>query len=238
MTGPRSQYFKCTTAIDEVRWEFSLPSGTTSTVDHFILARMDYLLNLSATTYNFEVRGSASTTFAAGALLSDTTIGAGDLIDFDYINYISTPTAAFRYWQVILWATGSASLNHIFSKMYLGLMFDMGKDPENIDIEKVPLHENQFYPASGAVHLGRIDKSIHRFTIEWVGISDDKTTDFMNKIARYKHWHTYFLYTQTNHEVLDSRRLVHCRLTEASTSNPFAAANTNSITATFEEVLG
>ncbi len=238
MTGPRSQYFKCSTAIDEVRWDFALPSGITSSVDHLIIARMDYLLNLAATTYNVEVRGDSSTTFGGAALLSDTTIGAGDLIDFDYILYSSTPTSAFRYWQVKLYATGTPSLNHIFSKMYLGSMLDLGKDPESIEIQRVPISESQYYPASGAVHLGRIGQSIYKIKIDWIGISDEKTEEFSNKIERYKHWHTYFLYTKTNHEVLDNKRLLHCKLVSSSTSNPFKGTDGNSISASFEELVG
>ena len=55
----------------------------------------------------------------------------------------------------------------------------------------------------------------------------------------FKAWlSSFFLYTSTYHDPLGNQQLLHLRCTEAATWNPSEKADKNTISASFEEVLG
>lgn len=230
--GARNHYFWIGTSTTlTFDLGLSYASGN-STMDHFIVARADRLQ--AAVTDVTIKRSSDNVTYITesqeAAFASATLYGPqGD----DYIKE-NTLSSSYRYWQAII--TSSLS-RHAFSKLYIGKFFDFGTEP-NYHFERVPLAESTWYSSSGAYQNAQLNDPVYRFSFEWKGVTDDMVNSFYNKIVKNKHKHGFFLYTRSVHAVLDSQRLVHCRLVDASTYNSGNKADYNTVNAVFEEMLG
>lgn len=145
-----------------------------------------------------------------------------------------TETSASRHWWID-YDPNESSSNMEHSKSYLGVAFDFGTDPD-FEISRAPRAESEFVTDSGARKLTRIDDPAYRWDFTWSGITDAKVQEWLTKIVYKKEQETFFLYTTANHQILDDKRIVHVRLTEASYRK--IETDWNVVSASFEEVLG
>jgi len=237
VTGERSNYYESSTSINTILYNWDLGASTTVAPDHCVLARLDMLIALTAQPINIRVQGSASSSYSSPVTASSGGLTSSDLLGPRSDDYIFTfSLAAKQYWQVEVYPT-SGAITHVYSKLYVGAFHDFLEEPD-YEIKRIPARESYFYASSGASYLQRIEEPIYRVTFEWRRITDDVVRDFYNNIVRWKHIHGFFLYTKTNHNPLDNKRLIHCRLVEASTYNSGNKADSNTVIATFEEMLG
>lgn len=160
---------------------------------------------------------------------------SASLVGPDSSDYVSkfTATSGYRYWWLTFLPTSTTYLQH--SKDYFGSSFDMGIDPDYTFELFQPFSVDEVYD-SGARRLGRLEKNLYRFNFIWTGVSDSKLTEFIQKICNNRDRRRFLLYTQDQHQILDSQRLVHCKLTDAKTRKTWD--DYNEISATFEEVIG
>lgn len=91
--------------------------------------------------------------------------------------------------------------NWQFSKLYMGMFFDFGRDP------LYPISYTRDYTKSAS------ERRPHReFTLTWKGVSNAKVTEFEAEIVRYMDVNPVFLYTRTNHATLQGARLLHAQV--------------------------
>lgn len=235
LCGERWQMYQSSASVNSIEYNFALGSGITAAPDHCIVARLDLDLAL-ATPFNVDISGSATSAFGSPVTSTNGSITTASLIGPRSDDYICTFTLdAKQFWKVEIYPD-SGTIAHVFSKMYLGTFFDFAEEPD-YEIVKVPARESKFYSSSGGVFFARLDEPMYRVTFEWRRIADDKVKEFYANVVRYKHRHGYFLYTRSNHNPLDGKQLIHSRLIEVSTFGG-QKADSNTVIATFEEMLG
>lgn len=230
--GERYQRHKATSdGSGLIRHDYDLGSGVTSAASYFIIARCDLLRSAATGATLYYSSDAISYTQAQGLTLASQTLygpRSEDLLNDTF------STSAYRYWRFR--TSGSAAVSRQVSKVYFGVAFHMGEEPEfSWELNHV---DSEFYGESGERDLFRLDFPRYTFTFTWESVTDAKVKEFYNTIVRYSHRHRYFLYTTDQHQVLNNVRILHCRLVSASTDNPSKKVDWNTVTATFEEVLG
>jgi hypothetical protein len=233
--GPRYQLGYVGTAVNAtVTNTYDTGTGVTKVSNFLIIARADLLKLDDVTTVT--LKGSndfptwvTTTTIQTVTLASETLLGpkAQDVVkDF-------ADSAAYRAYKVEYAVTAASQFTH--SKLYFGSWLDLGDKVDGISCAKVYPDQDDFYASSGAVHLARGRLPFYRVDVTWKGVTDDLTRDFFSKIVHNAHSYPgVFLFTRNNHEVLDSQRLLHCRL--ASVEQPeHLDIDYNIIHAVFEE---
>lgn len=153
----------------------------------------------------------------------------------DLITTFTATTATRHYWVDLDSNEASSSYEH--SKHYLGATLDLGVGPSSLSIEKV-FGETKATTTSGALEMIRLDEPKIRISLEWQGVSDTLANTFEEKILRQKDLNRFFLFTTSQHHLLLERRVLHVKCIEGDCSNPDGIANWNTITATFEEMIG
>lgn len=237
ISGERYQIGKLATSLaGTVRISIDL-GNTTRTANYFIIARADLIKasNMGILT----VRGnSANTITGATTLYANITFATAPLYgprSDDFITTFAT-SSAFRYffidYRTIL---GSGYVEH--SKSYLGTAFDFGIDPDDIKISKIEPKISKEYATSGAQHFAKNEQTKYRIEIFYQGITDAKVrsffTDVVNQSYRRK---GIFLYTTSDHTVLDNQRIIHCELLDANSEG--IRADWNNVSLVFEELIG
>lgn len=223
-------------AVTGFNIEYDLGSGETSSVDYFILARADLLQAVGVTSLIIAsaadgIGGSYSNQHTVSSFNTATLYGPGsrDLL----VTGLSLSAARTWKWTV----SGASSSTHAFSKAYFGNAFDMGMQP-SFDFVREAEFTSEYVTGAGSTRISRHSEPRYIFNFTWTGVSDDKVTEFVSKIASRAHLNRYFLFTTSVHQVLNSERVVHVKLTEWETDNSAAIPDFNTVTATFEEVLG
>lgn len=233
INGPRYWRSKRASASTSHIFTCLLPTGTTKAVDHLIISHADLLISQGVTDIDLD---SSADNAAWTNRIAESTFGSYSLIGrgFDYVTDI-TATSAFQYWR-LTYTSSSSTLER--GKAYFGTWFDFGYEPVAYDIERIPAREAVFFAGSGAKHFVRGDEPVYRFTFHYEGPTDDKIRDFYNYIVKYKHINPVFLYTRSDHTILDNARIVHCNLVEAVTQQRTVKNDYNRLTVTYEEILG
>lgn len=242
MAKNRYSMFQFNAAASTNSIRFDLGSSATKAVDHLIVARADILKTAGMTTLNL-AGGSDGSTFGTTAL-NNTSFSSQTLYgprSDDYVVEIST-TTALRWWR-LTYTNASGSQKFCHSAASFGTWFDFGCEVGKYEIDRIPARNGEFYADSGALLTNRVNEEIYRFKFTWNVVTVAKATNFMQNIARYAHRIPVFLYTTTagnRHELLDSQRLIHCRILPDSirVSNPSQKYNRQEVTIEFEELLG
>lgn len=230
--GERYLYAKPSAAAD-LDVTFDLGIGYSSAVTYIILARADKLQSAGVTSVLLKSGDgvtSPSTALTISSFNSATLYGPRS---HDYIQTGLSLTAA-RVWELV---TSGGSGLRILSKAYFGTAFNMGVDPIFAPSYNLP-DQAEFATESGARNFYRMADPKWTFSYTWEGVSDTKVGDFFSTIVKNKDRQRFFLFTDSNHHVLANLRVLHVRLLEAETTNPDQKINQNTVTATFEEILG
>ena len=168
------------------------------------------------------------------AFSSDTLYGPhGD----DYLTTF-TESSAYRHWWLDFEPTTGTTTNIEHSKHYFGNYFDFGIGPSAWTYSKTTEEGSHEATSSGANDMMRVEEPKFTFDFTWEGVSDDKTKEFMEKIAKRRDKNRFFLITTDEHQILANKRIIHVVCTSAETTNPSRASNWNTIKASFEEIIG
>lgn len=231
----RYQYAK-KSAVTGFNIEYDLGLGNTSAIDHIIVARADLLQSIGVTSLVLAsasdgIGGSYSDQHTISSFNTQTLYGPGskDLL----VSGISLTAA--RTWKAT--AAGASSSTHAFSKLYFGSAFSMGQEPI-FDFKREPEFTSEYITGAGSKRVSRHSEPRYVFNFTWEGVSDDKVIEFQTKIASRRHLSRFFLFTTSVHQVLNQERIVHAKLTEWSSENSGGRVDWNTVTATFEEIIG
>ena len=224
---------------------FDLGTGNTRIIDHLVVGGVKSLLaagvsgvyvqgsnnnstwtSIIGTTANFQNRtrsGPYSDDIAFTPTFNDQIVGAA---------------VAYRYFKFIIsGATADTAL--AFRKLYFGAAFDMGKEPDNYNMEVSTESDADTwkYPR-GQIIMSKAFYPKHIFTVEWDGVSDAKANEFSSKILGDPYRNTVYLYAEGFQDPLYDNRLIHCRVVASSCtiSKDNETQGWNDIVAVFEEV--
>jgi len=232
-------------AASSVDITFDLGTGNSRTIDHLLIGGIRSLVTSSVNTVKVAGSNNASTWVdqigTASSFLSKTANGpySDDLIFVPgYNDDIAGALAAYRYFKVTI-AKSSGTAQFAFKKLYFGQAFDMGKEPDNYELEVLTEDDADTwkYPRGHTI-MSKAFYPKHRVTVEWDGVSDAKTNDFMDQIVSDPYRSTVYLYTSQYQDPLYDNKLMHCRVVANSCKieKDNETAGWNNITAVFEEV--
>lgn len=194
-------------------------STTTSTSDFIYIARADLLKTNGCTTAQVlnSPDGSSWTSLWSNASFSSVTL-IGPRLE-DYIATWATSTSR-TYYGVYLAATGNSKFD--FAKIYLGKLFDLGRDP--------------MYGASQvrkAIVIGNRAAPI-TFSLNWKGITDATRVSFNDTIGKYADVSPVALYDSGN-VLLNGWTCLHAWITSFKFTP--VAKNVNNLDIEFQEVI-
>jgi hypothetical protein len=232
-------------AAGSVQMTFDLGTGNSRTVDHLIIGGVKSLVATSTNTIILAGSNNGSTWVnqigTASSFLSKTLNGPySDDIIFTptYNDDIAGTLAAYRYFRVTISKT-SGTAQFAFRKLYFGTAFDMGKEPDNYDLEVLTEQDADTwnYPRGHTI-MSKAFYPKHRVTVEWDGISDSKVNEFMSSILGDPYRSTVYLYAANYQDPLYDNKLMHCRVVadSCSVTKDNEVTNWNNVVAVFEEV--
>lgn len=224
---------------------FDLGTGNSRTIDHLVVGGVKSLL--AANVSGVYVQGSTNGTLwfnligTINNFQNRTRSGPySDDIVFtaSFNDQIAGAATAYRYFRfVVSGATPNTAL--AFRKLYFGTAFDMGKEPDNYNMEVSAEDDADTwkYPR-GHVIMSKAFYPRHIFTVEWDGVSDAKANEFATKILGDPYRSTVYLYAENFQDPLYDNRLIHCRVVADSCtiSKDNETQGWNDIVAVFEEV--
>lgn len=145
-------------------------------------------------------------------------------------------TTSYRYYRVLMYSSAASYFKT--HKLYFGSWFDMGRDPASIEMSRTAATPAEHPYDSGGVDLYEPRLGLYEYSLSWEGVSDAKAEEFMQDVVGNHHRHKgLFLVTLSNRDVLDRKDVVHVELLEASSERPYDRPDTNTITATFREMI-
>jgi len=152
----------------------------------------------------------------------------------DFYETFTTSGQAAQWW-VDYDQNGSGYLEH--SKFYVGSYFDFGFDPDDLSLKKIEPRTTKQYAASGAVHFGKSAQNIYELEATWKRVTDAKVTEFeTNVVSDSYRKKGVFLFTTTDHSVLDEKRILHMELLECVTESE--GNDLNTVRCRFRELQG
>lgn len=213
---------------------YDLGSGVTKAADHLIIARAD-LLQAQGISAVYLKAGSTSTYGSATEIYADASFASATLYGPQSNDYLATfaESSVYRYWFIEYVKSGSCDIEH--SKTYFGKAFDFGIDAD-FTMSRPPRNESDFVADSGSRKITRIDEPAYAFDFTWTSIPDATLKEWLENFVDKSRMERFFLFTTANHQILDSKRIIHVRLNDASATK--IKADYNEITASFEEVFG
>lgn len=173
-----------------------LGSGVTQTANYFALLDVKILKASGVTSVVLKGSNGAPATIATVTLSSITLTGGQGR---DYITTFAE-TTAYRYWIIEFVGT---STTRPLSKIYLGKLFDLGRDP-------------QF---SREVSSERSEKEIYegaKLSLSYNGITTTKRQDFEDKIGDYSDTNDVLLYANSYTAVMLGTSLMSCAINNYS----------------------
>lgn len=243
--GRSYTHARISSAVGSLDITFDLGTGNSRAADHFVIGGIKSLI--SASTNGVVLSGSNNGTTWTQQLgttsnfLTRTINGPyqDDVIfTATYNDEIAGTISAYRYFKVTISKT-SGTAQFAFRKLYFGEAFDMGKEPDNYNLEV--LNENDAdtwrYPRGHTI-LSKAYYPKHKVTVEWDGVSDAKANDFLDKLVNDPYRSTVYLYASNYQDPLYDNKLMHCRIvsSECSVSKDNEVTNWNTVIAVFEEV--
>lgn len=236
---------RISTAATSVDITFDLGTGNSRAVDHLVIGGIKSLV--AASTTGVVLSGSNDGTTWVSQLgttanfLTRTANGPyQDDVIFTptYNDEIAGTISAYRYFKVSI-SKASGTAQFAFRKLYFGEAFDMGKEPDNYNLEVLTEGDADTwkYPRGHTI-LSKAYYPKHKVTVEWDGISDLMANDFLNNLVNDPYRSTVYLYAANYQDPLYDNKLMHCRVVsnECSVYKDNEVSNWNTITAVFEEV--
>lgn len=213
--------------------DFNLGSGFTASAQYLYIARADLLISPGlVTTLKLQrsTDGSSWTNEVNQTSFGSVTLGGPD--SSDWITTF-TQSSAYRYWRAEYTVSGSSKIPH--SKLFFGSFLDMGVEPEEWSLIRVPAIQSRFVADSGAEHFERNGRAVYKLKISWAGVSNTAAKNFMLRVGNRRHIDTFVLYTATQNEVLDGLKTLYCKCTAAQRVQMDGSPDWNLISAEFEE---
>jgi len=216
--------------------EYDLGVGKTKAVDHIIVARADSLIAQGTTTLRLSTTTAIGGTYAD--VLTDASFASATLRGSNSQDYIqhSLNLAAARTWRAQI--TGGGTTSRSYSKLYFGTAFDPVVNVSNFNYTRNDI-AGDFKAGSGSVFLYKLSDARYSIEIEWRKITTAKMREFFSTVGRYWDKHRFFLFTTSEHQILDYKRLMHVKMTEAPEHEMIKDKDGyHVISCKFEEVLG
>lgn len=231
LSGERSTYAECASATSHGIY-FDAGYGNTKTANYVIVARANRLVHdrIRVQGINDYYGGSTTDLYDSSAWQSNLTGIRSD-------DFVTTFTPATYRTFGVLFSSSSAKAGFV-SKVYVGQMWDAGRDPDYII--NLPTQNTVVYTTSGATQVSNVATSPYLFTFNWRGLTDSAVQEFQEHIINGSEAYGYrfFLYTANNHAILNNFHLVHVKLLDHSiTMGSGGVANWNDISASFEELV-
>lgn len=153
----------------------------------------------------------------------------------DYHNIFSS-SAAYRYWRIRFVDAAGGSFSARLSKLFFGTLLDLGVEPTDFSIDTVFDKEGRQNTTSGATRLLRARQPRLKVSLQWECVTDTALQAFERNIVLKRERHGFFLITRSFHEILRNYRQVHVKLKDYTSQA--RARNKNTLTCTFEELIG
>lgn len=236
---------RVSSAVGSVDITFDLGTGNSRTVDHLLIGGIKSLVATSTTGVVLSGSNDGTTWVSqlgtASNFLTRTANGPyGDDVIFTptYNDEIAGTISAYRYFKVSI-SKASGTAQFAFRKLYFGEAFDMGKEPDNYNLEVLTEGDADTwrYPRGHTI-LSKAYYPKHKITVEWDGVSDSIANSFFEKIVNDPYRSTVYLYADNYQDPLYDNKLMHCRVvaSECSVSKDNEVLDWNNIKAVFEEV--
>lgn len=224
---------------------FDLGTGNTRAVDHFILGGVKTLVAIGVDKVVLQGSTDGSTWVdqlgTSSSFLSKTFNGPNlDTIIFTttYNSDLTMVPGSYRYFKVIIEKTGGGvTVPFSFSKLYFGAAFDMGKEPDNYNIDVLDEGSDTWKYPRGHTIVSKAFYPKNSVTIEWDGVTDAKTNEFFTSILNDPYRSTVYLYTQQYKDPLFDNTIMFCKTMSQSSSitKDNDVEDWNDIIAVFEE---
>lgn len=225
---------------------FDLGTGNSRAVDHFIIGGVKTLVSIGVDRVRLQASNDNSTWVdqlgTSTSFLSKTFNGPNlDTIIFtiSYNSDVTMVSGSYRYFKVIIQKTsGGVTIPFSFSKLYFGAAFDMGKEPDNYNIDVLDEGTDTWKYPRGHTIVSKAFYPKNSVTIEWDGASDAKANEFSTSILSDPYRSTVYLYTEQYKDPLFDNTIMFCNVMSQDSSITKAndVGNWNDIVAVFEEV--
>jgi|688.fasta_scaffold01277_53 hypothetical protein len=232
-------------AVGSFEITFDLGTGNSRAVDHLVLGGIKSLVATSTTGVVLSGSNNGTTWVSqlgtTSNFLTRTANGPyQDDVIFTptYNDQIAGTISPYRYFKLAI-SKASGTAQFAFRKLYFGESFDMGKEPDNYNLEVANEGDADTwkYPRGHTI-LSKAYYPKHRVTVEWDGVDDAKANDFIDRVLNDPYRSTVYLYAANYQDPLYDNKLMHCRVVpgECSISKDNEVAGWNNIKAVFEEV--
>lgn len=205
---------------------FDMGEGNTASVDHCILSHADRLITDGATAFSVS---SSDDGVSYSTQFTEATLNAATLYSGDYVAEITEYSA--RWHKLIIEANNDIA----FSKIHLGKWLNLGNDPDEFPYNP-QLEDGVIKYTSGSDSIYRLNKEMLNIEISWDFLSDTAIENWLNLIARNNDIRYLFLYTTSQHRILNDRVLLNCEL--SGWEHEKILDNNNNLSASFLEILG
>ncbi|TXH14222.1 MAG: hypothetical protein E6R03_09710 [Hyphomicrobiaceae bacterium] len=243
--GKRHNYAQLAATSLSVIITYDLGAGNSRTVDHFIVGGVSQVLanNIDTITLEGSNNGSTWSNQLGTATLATRTFDGPDDDDLiftsSYNDTLAGTLAAYRYFRVKIGSGFTFPPNKMaVSKLFFGAAFDMGLEPSTYDMQVVVDQDSDTWVYDrGQTLMTKAFHPRHRFTVEWDGVSDDKATEFKEKVLNNPYREYMYLYTKTFLDPLYDNKLIYCKVVDAECSVTKEVKDWNVIKAVFEESI-
>lgn len=240
LRGERYQFWRSvyTTAEHNAVYDLGTESGTdvTKTADFMVLSRVD-CLPFTTISVNLQNSSDDVTYSTVATIPNDGTLAKVGPWANDYVKTFATTTSR-RYWRVNYVDLGANAYQLQAGKIYFGTAFDMGRDPEYPEstITRITSGDTNFTTSGGVKYQGRVQHPTYEIRLTWKGVTDATLSSFLTEIVQNRYHTPVFLYTQSFHDPLDGKQLIHCKLESCETMQEYA--DWNNIRCVFREIHG
>lgn len=244
--GLSHNYARLTNAQSLLEITFDLGTGNARAVDHFIIGGVKNLRAIGVDKVVLQASSNGSTWVnqlgTSSSFLSKTLNGPNlDTVIFTttYNSDVTMTAGSYRYFKVIIQKTsGGVTVPFSFSKLYFGTAFDMGKEPDNYNIDVLDEGSDTWKYPRGHTVISKAFYPKSSVTIEWDGVTDAKSSEFFTSILGDPYRNTVYLYTEQYKDPLFDNTIMFCKVMseDSSITKVNDVDNWNDITAIFEEV--
>lgn len=239
--GNRRVACRLQTSTTDLVITFDLGVGSTRTLDYIAFGGASQLVS-STRTMKVEIKANYASPWV-------TTI---DNYSFDPINLLgrnldefvfttdnTDPAKVFPAQLFRVTLSGTPSIFHVFDRMYLGQSFDFGKEPDDYNLVLNIENEGDtwLYPRGHAV-MSKAFYPKHQITIEYDGITDERTNALFKTLLKNPYGSPVYLYTKSYTDPLYDNRLMLCKIMsdQCVITKPNDVKNWNNVVMVFGEV--
>jgi hypothetical protein len=243
--GAGHNYARLASAQNTLEIVFDLGTGNTRAIDHFIIGGVKSLRAIGVDRVLLQASTNGTLWFnqlgTTASFLSKTLNGPNlDTVIFTptYNSDVVQTAGSYRYFKVIIQKTsGGVTIPFSFSKLYFGAAFDMDKEPDNYDIEALDEGSDTWKYPRGHTIVSKAFYPRSSVTIEWDGVTDAKSNEFLRSVLSDPYRGSVYLYTEQYKDPLFDNTIMFCKVMadDCSITKDNDVDNWNDIVAVFEE---